>query len=509
MSRRRATRLNLFFQYSSIGLTVLQGFALVPFYLRYIDGATYGAWLASGNIVAWLAVVDPGLGAVLQQRVARFLGQKAPRELGEAIGTGIIISLSIALLVFAAGLVLAPWVPMVTGASGSSGRSLTQAFALSCAAEAVLLVDLAIAAVLLGLMKRMVATGVSYLISTLLGVVATIVLLLNGYGLSSIPLGLLIRSVLLVLSHGILLLYILRKELRLAPRPSGAEFRNVIGMSAYTWTARLANSLVGNVDALLISRYFGPAQVTSYVLTKRASEVLSQVVGRVGAAFSPAMAHAWGAGSSESLQIIALRLLRLATWLSLFGFAGYTALNREFLGLWVGPHLYGGLGLTVLLGVAAALLSVESVTSAILFAVGGTRASSTATATSAAGRFTVSLALLALGGGAWAIPFATLTVSAVVIVRINLPILGQTLVAQPLAFVREFLKAAIQAFPMVAVGLAWSWWLAPFAGRSWATLLASCAALAAALVVALGAASPAFRAELGLAQRLLRKKSPS
>ncbi|MBK9519337.1 MAG: oligosaccharide flippase family protein [Anaeromyxobacter sp.] len=496
MSRRQATRLNLFFQYASIGLTVLQGFVLVPFYLRYIDGATYGAWLASGNIVAWLAVVDPGFGAVLQQRVARFLGEGSSRQLGDAVGTGVTLSLAIAGLVAAAGLALAPWVPELTGSAGGSGPELTRAFALSCAAEAVLLVDLAVAAVLVGLMKRMVWTGVSYLAGTLLGVVATVVLLVGGFGLSSIPLGLLLRSVLLLLSHGALLAHVLRRDLRVAPRFTSAEFRSVMSLSAFTWAARLATSLMGNVDALLVSRYFGPAQVTAYVLTKRASEVLAMVVTRVGAAFAPAMAHAWGAGGGESLRLIALRLLRLATWASLFGLAGYAALNREFMGLWVGPQLYGGLVLTVLLGLAAAVLSVESIASSILFSVGGARASSAATATSAVGRFVAALGLLAAGGGAWSVPLAAAAVSLSVTLGMILPILSRTLGSQARGFALDLLKSGAQALPMVALGLVWARWFAPLAGGSWLGFAFGAAALSTALVSLLAASCGSFRSEV-------------
>ena len=64
-TRTKTTQWNLFFQYTSIVLTVIWSIVLVPLYLKFIPLDIYGAWLATGNIVAWLSIMDPGLSAVL------------------------------------------------------------------------------------------------------------------------------------------------------------------------------------------------------------------------------------------------------------------------------------------------------------------------------------------------------------------------------------------------------------------------------------------------------------
>ena len=66
----RLTLVNIAFQYAQTCLLIVNGIVLTPLYLACIPERTFGAWLATGNIVAWLTLIDPGINQVVQQRVA-------------------------------------------------------------------------------------------------------------------------------------------------------------------------------------------------------------------------------------------------------------------------------------------------------------------------------------------------------------------------------------------------------------------------------------------------------
>ena len=58
----------------------------VPVNIAHIPLDVYGAWLASGNILAWATMIDPGFGLLTQQQVATTYGS------GNLDGTGKIIT---------------------------------------------------------------------------------------------------------------------------------------------------------------------------------------------------------------------------------------------------------------------------------------------------------------------------------------------------------------------------------------------------------------------------------
>jgi hypothetical protein len=74
VSRKKSTFWNLVFSYSTILYGICSGLLLVPLYLEHIPIDLYGAWLASGNVLTWLTVIDPGISTVVTQRVGKSFG---------------------------------------------------------------------------------------------------------------------------------------------------------------------------------------------------------------------------------------------------------------------------------------------------------------------------------------------------------------------------------------------------------------------------------------------------
>lgn len=47
---------------------MMVGIILVPIYLVYIPKDLYGYWLATGNILTIISLLDPGIGGVVTQK---------------------------------------------------------------------------------------------------------------------------------------------------------------------------------------------------------------------------------------------------------------------------------------------------------------------------------------------------------------------------------------------------------------------------------------------------------
>ena len=81
---------NFIFQYGYVITNMINSFLLLPFYLHFIDEIQLGLWWATGNILAWLTMSDPGIGDVLQQKIAVLFGKKDFNEIAKTIGSGLI-----------------------------------------------------------------------------------------------------------------------------------------------------------------------------------------------------------------------------------------------------------------------------------------------------------------------------------------------------------------------------------------------------------------------------------
>src|SRR5215203_4260996 len=89
---------NMIFQYGFVLTNIFNSIILLPLYLKNIDAETLGIWLATGNILAWMIFADPGVGEVLQQKIAELRGKNQTDEIGVTIGSGFVASAIILVL---------------------------------------------------------------------------------------------------------------------------------------------------------------------------------------------------------------------------------------------------------------------------------------------------------------------------------------------------------------------------------------------------------------------------
>ncbi len=403
--RRRATIIGLINQYAAIALMIIQGLVLVPLYLKYIPNPTYGGWLATGNVLTWLGFIDPGASAVLQQRSAQIYGEKDESQLAKVIGSGIAINLVISLIMVIAVFLVTPYVPSIVNLKGTVAREISHAFALAGIAQALLLLALAIASVMLGLMAHPGHLGISYLIATSVGILTSVGLLLFGTGIASIPLGLIVRSLILLGVNSLLLFHFLSRKLQILPRICLSEIRTTLFLSSYTWFSRLGTTFLGNIDGVLLARYIGAENLPAYMLTKRAADLFTQIPSRLGAAFTPSIAHLAGANDPRLLNI-SKRLFSLIGVIAITGSSVYLALNQSFVNVWVGSQYYAGTLVTFFLAIATTMSIIEANGISIAFANGKIRQTSTILVLNSAIRAILMFALLHWGLGYIAIPLA-------------------------------------------------------------------------------------------------------
>lgn len=492
--RRRATVIGLVNQYASVILMVIQGFLLVPLYLKHIDVQVYGAWLASGNLLAWLAFIDPGTSLVLQQRVAAAYGRGDRARLGKVIGSGLLINAVTSLVMIAMAAAAAPVVPVLAGVSGPGARDLTIAFAIAGVAEALLLAALAFSSVLLAIMAYPAVTGIAFIAASLIGIGVNIASLLKGFGVISIPLGLLARAIALLSIDALLLRSALHKRLGVRAVIEASEVRSTIKLSSYTWVSRVVGAVLGNIDSVALARYVGAWAVPTYALSRRALDVTGQVAQRLGAAFGPGLAHLCGQGAHDATRVLSERLIRVVGWAAGLGAAGCIALNGPFVDLWVGRQFFAGAWVTSLIAISITWAAIETAASGTAFAVGHIRESSTLAVSEPVARAIAMVLLFNNGMGIMSAPVAALAAAGLVGLPLTIRIIRMSFHTSNRCAAGIFGRLGGQFASLIGVALLWR--LCVPAPASWLAFLGQVVGLGICEVLALAALSSEFRNEL-------------
>ena len=99
MSTYKASIYNYLFNSINAIIVIINGIVMVPIYFHYMSVSTYGAWLATGNMVAMLGLLESGFSSVITQKMAAAIGdgddEKYRKLAGANIATAVMLAVAI------------------------------------------------------------------------------------------------------------------------------------------------------------------------------------------------------------------------------------------------------------------------------------------------------------------------------------------------------------------------------------------------------------------------------
>ncbi|RIV22501.1 hypothetical protein DYU11_15915 [Fibrisoma montanum] len=341
MALNKSTYWNLFYQYSSVILSIISGILMAPLYLHYIESSTYAYWLASGNILIWITIIEPGVGITLEQKVAFTAGQNNKTELSKLITSGLILCSIILVASFSISLLIQQSIPVILDLKKWPHTSLLQeAFFWASIGSSLSLCTYSLVGVNQGL-QHTAYTGLVYLVSQLVGIVISIYGLIQGWGLLSIGYSRAVTGVLYFVGNGLIFLYALQKDtIRL--EYDKHYFKSFYKIFSYTFANKMGITIANNIDLIVVSRFLEPSIITQLELSRRPQNIFSGFVNRTTYALLPSMSHSFGKGDSNSVKTIYIQFLKGFIFISLIISFGFIIFNEALLNFWVGAENYIG-----------------------------------------------------------------------------------------------------------------------------------------------------------------------
>jgi O-antigen/teichoic acid export membrane protein len=374
ISRKKSTIWNLVFLYTNLGIGIVNGILIVPLFLGYIDHKLYGAWLATGNILVWLTLIDPGIGDVLIQRVSVAYGNQNKKELSLILSSSVLLSIVISLLALVSSYILSNYLPFIINFHGDKSNELILAFRIAAIGTALTLFSFAFSGSALGF-QRTKEIGIARNVAGIIGVLATLLLLLKGQGLFAIAYGILLKSIISLISYAIILGFCVYKE-KIVMAFSITYMKSFSRIFTYTFLSKLFSTLANNIDLILVARFIDVNTVTMLELTRRPLRLLQNFMNMPSIALLPAMSNLSGEGNIDKLRNQTNRYLRIFNWVLVLTIAGFITFNGQLVTLWVGKQFYIGNLLNALLCVSFIFVNISYNLSNITYALGDIKGNS-------------------------------------------------------------------------------------------------------------------------------------
>jgi len=339
--RRSTAAWNLTFGYAFVAVALTKNIILVPVYLNYISIGEYGAWLATGGILAQIFVTDFGLGAVVTQKVSRLMGAGLSENTGRTITTGILCSFIVAFVVAIVLVILSPFLVGLMKIEDVVYERIYACFILAIIANCISILGLTSSGVLKSL-HRPVMSGATILVADIVNIFFTILLLIKGYGLYSLAYGMLARGIVLM-SGGLVTVCVTVKTSRIPFIGPAVEeaielFRNSFFMLMTTLMMRLQT----RSDVFFIGWLISPTVAAIYSISTRVYETIILFISQIGGASQASLANLYGTPYRHRFFGIILKIQKIMLFVTAGTLSGYAILNEAFVSLWVGNEYYAG-----------------------------------------------------------------------------------------------------------------------------------------------------------------------
>ena len=364
-------KIGVILSYVMMIFEVLSTLLLTPFIVRTLGQAEYGVYKLSAAIVAYLLLLDLGVGNAVTKYAAQYRVEGDIQQSRRFLGVSTIYYSVIALIVLVAGGILAVIFPTVfaTGLTSSEAFLGQKLLIITVINAAVTLGTAGYANIIIGYEKFVVSKGWS-IIQIILRIILTYIALKIGMGSIGIVS---VNLLMTILCRGFFVLYVLF-GLRLKPMFSGIKvsfLKEIVGYSSLILLQMVAtqiNAFVGQIllgilvpaSAVIIGIYGIGTQIVTYFQSIGSSFtgiLMPGVVKLVEGGATP------GQLCDEMVRIGRMVLMILAFIWCCFLFYG-----RQFISLWVGDENLDAYFVAIILMFAYIFMMAESIGTQILWA---------------------------------------------------------------------------------------------------------------------------------------------
>jgi O-antigen/teichoic acid export membrane protein len=342
-SRRRAALATLAGNSITVTITIAQAVVLIPLCLHALGAHLYGAWLGASELLVWIQMLDGGIPNLLTQRVGAAIGRGDRADAARWSVTGLLMVVVIGGLLAIAGIVAAPFVVRWAQVAAADVPTFIACFRVGAAASALLLFANGFVGIARGV-QRTEITSSAQATGALAGLVVSVVLILAGWRLWALAIGLAVRGA-TALGGGLMFSRQNASDVWRAV-PSLATAREIGGLAPSMIAGSVGYVLATNSEIVLVTTVFGPVAAAIYALTRRAIDGLRNLLDSIAFAVNGGFAHLVAAADRHRARVVLHEMLWIRLALASLAGAVAIAVNRTFVTLLFGPAQFGGVWLT-------------------------------------------------------------------------------------------------------------------------------------------------------------------
>lgn len=332
---------------------------ITPIVVRKLGVGDYGVYILVNTIMAFLNLLDLGLGTALVKYISQYIGEQNQEGLKKLVCSAYSLYFAIGALGFMAYLVLGKFFLPIFKISGQSQNHIFTVFFLAGILFFISSISQLFAIVPAALQRFDITTKISLSQLTVFNVCILIAVLL-GYKLKVI----LFLNIITSLAMTVWFMFKFKQllpQIKLKLGWNSQEIKKAYGFGLLAAANGLASNSLIQLDRFIIPIFLGPAALSYYSLPGNVAQKTSGISGSVVGVVFPLASTMTGAGQGDRLKEIYKRVIRNITIVAAACTAAIISFAYPILFYWLGRDFADkGWKILIILAATYFLLSLYS-----------------------------------------------------------------------------------------------------------------------------------------------------
>lgn len=348
MSTYKASLFNYLFNSVNAVIMIVNGIIMVPVYFHYMSVSTYGAWLATGNVVAMLGLIESGFSSVITQKMSVSIVNNDYEQFRKQAGANVITAIFFASVILLLGLVISPFIADWVNVDATDSGAIRMAYIIALVASCISLM-VSLFGAFPQVWQDTKTIGIINTISNLIAIASLVFFLLFGFGVVSIALSYLVRACLNLSLQGTWIVRKWHQKGLLKPLFDFFSVKELFKACIYPFLSKLSGVFMGHSQSFIIAHFMNPALAAVYDITTKVCSVACTFVAQTNGSFFALFSLTMASKDEKKINDV-FRKTSTFFFVTLLAVGLYSmCFSEPIIKYWVGLDKYGG---TLLLAIA-------------------------------------------------------------------------------------------------------------------------------------------------------------
>lgn len=353
INKSKASIFNLIFTYISSIIQVINSIVLLPLYLSFFTLSDYGAWVASAGIIHIFLIIDPGLSSITTTKLSQAFSRDNDIKFQSIFLSSILMALLMGVLLILLGLVLSSFVPDLIYYKGTRQNEINLAILLNIVALALTPISSVLHSFFQALLRTLEG-NILYVSSIIISPFVIIYCLYSGWGVASLPMGILATNIFAVIAYTFgVIFYWSKHTTESFLNLNNLNFLSLFNDIKYLYLKRFSAVLSENLETSIAGIFFNPQVSGSIAIMKKLISSIQLFSSGIATSTYSSLSHAFTENNNLRLQNALNKTIYATDLIQALGITALFLVYKPLLFVWLGQEITLGYFFMILLALSS------------------------------------------------------------------------------------------------------------------------------------------------------------